>query len=118
MVAGDFNKLCEEVFGGMPSKERMNLIWEIFSKFDALGHGSINAQDLRGYYQCTAHPLVISGDLTEDEVFLDFLSHFSDKNNNGSISADEWCDYYCAVSSCIQSDQHFLQLLRRAWAHY
>ena len=118
LVAGDFNKLLEEVMGAVPSRDRMNLIWEIFSKFDVHGNGSASAGDLKGHYQCSAHPLVISGELSEDEVFLDFLSHFSDKHNNGSITADEWCDYYSAVSSSIANDQHFMQLLRKAWAHY
>ena len=100
-VAGDFNKLFEEICGGAPSKVRMNAICELFDKFDPSGTGVVSAENLKGQYQCKAHPQVISGELTEDEVFLEFLSHFSDKYNDGCITRDEWCDHYCAVSTCI-----------------
>ena len=32
------------------------------------------------------HPKVISGEITEDEAFLEFLANFGDKNNDGKIT--------------------------------
>ena len=61
------------------------------------------------------HPKVISGEITEDEAFLEFLANFGDKNNDGKITNVEWNDYYSAVSSSIEKDEHFVQLVSNAW---
>ncbi len=53
--------------------------------------------------------------MTEDEVFTIFLQNFGDKNRDGKITKDEWNDYYAAVSSSIDSDDHFCNLMRTAW---
>ena len=53
--------------------------------------------------------------MTEDQVFLEFLSSFGDKNGDGRITREEWTDYYSAVSSSIDNDDHFVQLLKTAW---
>ena len=53
--------------------------------------------------------------MTEDEVFLEFLAHFGDRNRDGKIQRDEWNDYYAAVSASIDNDDHFVQLMCTAW---
>jgi len=58
---------------------------------------------------------VINGTMTEDQVFLEFLSSFGDKNGDGRITREEWTDYYSAVSSSIDNDDHFVQLMKTAW---
>ena len=73
-----------------------------------LGEGKVNASDLKVVYNCTLHPKVISGEITEDEAFLEFLSNFGDKNNDGKITNIEWNDYYSAVSSSIEQDENFV----------
>lgn len=34
------------------------------------------------------HPKVQKGEMTEDQVFIEFLSNFADINRNGSITRD------------------------------
>ena len=84
-------------------------------KFDKDGNGYIDASDLKGVYNCSFHPKVISGEMTEDQVFLEFLANFGDKNKDGRIERSEWADYYSAVSSSIDNDEHFVQLMKTAW---
>lgn len=91
------------------------MIDKVFLKFDHNGCGSIDAADLKGVFAAHMHPKVIAGEMTEDEVFLDFLTHFSDKNRDGRIARPEWNDYYAAVSSSIDHDEHFVQLMKTAW---
>lgn len=86
-----------------------------FFKFDRDGSGSIQAADLKGVYSASMHPKVISGEMTEDEVFLELLSNFGDRNRDGRIDRNEWNDYYAAVSASIDNDDHFVQLMRTAW---
>jgi len=61
------------------------------------------------------HPKVQSGELTEEEVFVEFLQNFGDKNRDGTITREEWNDYYAAVSSNIDNDDHFVNLMKMAW---
>jgi len=61
------------------------------------------------------HPKVQSGEQTEDEVFLEFLQNFGDRNRDGKVSRQEWNEYYAAVSSSIDNDNHFVQLMKAAW---
>lgn len=53
--------------------------------------------------------------MTPEEVFVEFLSAFGDKNGDGMITKAEWNDYYAAVSANIDNDEHFCQLMARAW---
>jgi len=95
--------------------KRQAMTDKAFLKFDKDGNGTIEAADLKGVYNTTFHPKVISGEMTEDQVFLEFLANFGDKNKDGRISREEWNDYYSAVSASIDNDDHFVQLMKTAW---
>ena len=100
---------------GAPNEQRMEVIDLAFQKFDRDGNGTINSADLRVVYDCSKHPKVISGEMTPEEVFVEFLASFGDKNGDGIITREEWNDYYAAVSSNIDNDGHFCLLMRNAW---
>lgn len=91
------------------------MVDKAYLKFDNDGSGLIEAADLKNVYTAHMHPKVISGEMTEDEVFLEFLANFGDKNRDGKITRAEWNDYYAAVSSSIDNDDHFVQLMKAAW---
>jgi hypothetical protein len=84
-------------------------------KFCQDGSGSVRASDLRVAFKCQGHPKVCSGEITDDEAFLEFLTNFGDKNNNGMITMIEWGDYYSAIAFCIENDDHFFQLMDATW---
>ena len=88
--------------------KRQAMADKAFLKFDKDGNGRIEAADLKGVYNCSFHPKVISGEMTEDQVFLEFLANFGDKNKDGRIDRQEWNDYYSAVSASIDNDEHFV----------
>ena len=100
---------------GMPNETRMDIIWKAFAKFDKDGNGTIDNADLRVVYDCSHHPKVQSGEMTPEEVFVEFLASFGDKNGDGIITKEEWADYYAAVSSNIDNDEHFVALMKNAW---
>ena len=95
--------------------KRQAIADKAFLKFDRDGNGHIDASDLKGVYNCSFHPKVINGEMTEDQVFLEFLANFGDKNKDGKIQRCEWSDYYSAVSASIDNDDHFVQLMKTAW---
>lgn len=100
---------------GRLNDTRQGVVDQAFCRFDLDGSGCITAADLRAAYACNLHPKVISGEITEDEAFLEFLANFGDKNNDGKITRCEWNDYYAAVSASIDSDDYFVEMMNRAW---
>ena len=100
---------------GSLNAKRQAMVDKAFLKFDKNGDGCITAADLRGVYNCSMHPKVQSGEMTEDEVFLEFLQSFGDRNRDGKVQRAEWNEYYAAVSSSIDNDEHFVQLMKAAW---
>ena len=100
---------------GELSKVRSDVVNAAFAKFDAAGYGMVKASDLKVEASVKSHPKVIAGDLTEDEAFLEFLTNFGDKNNDGQITLIEWVDYYSAISSVVASDEHFINLMNTYW---
>ena len=115
---GDGNVNFDEFLVGIRgqlNETRQAVVDEAFVKFDLDGSGYITAADLRPIYSVSMHPKVVSGEITEDEAFLEFLANFGDKNNDGKITKTEWNDYYAAVSSNIDNDEHFTTLMKNAW---
>ena len=82
--------------------QRLAVVLASFDKFDKYGQGVIHASDLKGQYNSATHPSVISGEMTEDEAFLELLANVPDKKNDGTILRDEWISFYTAVSSQIE----------------
>jgi len=69
---------------------------------------------LRSVYNCSKHPKVVAGEMTEDEVFAIFLKNYNDRGD-GKIDKREWDDYYAAVSDAIDNDKHFDILMSQTW---
>ena len=100
---------------GAPNASRQEIIDVAFRKFDLDGNGTVTSADLRTVFDTSTHPKVISGEMTDEEVYVQFLASFGDKNGDGVITKQEWDDYYAAVSANIDNDNHLIQLMRAAW---
>ena len=72
-------------------------------------------EDLKGVYNCDHHPKFQSGEMTEEQIFGEFLQSFGDSNADGKITKDEWCDYYRGISSSFDTDEQFVQSITNAW---
>lgn len=98
------------------SDSRQAVVDRAFDKFVRGDNGdSIEATAVKAGFQGHLHPRVISGELSADEVFLEFLAHFSDANRDGCISRAEWNAYYAQVSAGVPEETHFCQLVRQVW---
>ena len=91
------------------------MIDHAFNKFVRDDGNSIEAALIKGNYACNVHPKVISGEISEDEALLQFLSNFGDRDNNGRIHRDEWCKYWEGVSASVADDSHFVNLMCQVW---
>ena len=99
---------------GCLSDGRQAIVDSAWAKY-ANGCGRVCSADLRVAFGACNHPRVASGEITEDEAFLEFLANFGDKRGDGYISKQEWYDYYSAVSAAVASDDHFSSLMCGAW---
>ena len=100
---------------GELNERRKDIVLKAFLKFDKDCSGAITADDLAGVYRVDMHPKFKSGEMTEVEIFNEFLANFGDKNKDGTVTKQEWLEYYAAVSSNIDNDDHFILLMRNAW---
>lgn len=100
---------------GKPNSRRQAIIDKAFLKFDKEGNGTIDVTDIRQIFNCAKHPKVVSGEMSEEQVFAMFLKNFNDANGLGTIARNEWNDYYSAVSFSIDNDDHFAILMKTAW---
>ena len=100
---------------GKPNDRRQAIIDKAFLKFDKEGTGIIDVTEIRQVYNCSKHPKVVSAEMSEEQVFSLFLKNFNDKNNLGKIDRKEWNDYYAAVSSSIENDDHFVIMMKTTW---
>ena len=94
---------------------RQAVVDSAYEKFDKDGSGEISMADLKGVYNVDSHPKFQSGEMTEDQIFGEFLQAFGDQNADGVISKDEWCDYYRGISSSFDTDDQFVQSITNAW---
>jgi calcyphosin len=79
-------------------------------------YGAVDAQQLTSAYNAANHPDVVRGARTEDDVTAEFRSAFSPATNpSGSISQQEFEQYYSAVSATIEEDDTFAALMRGCW---
>jgi Ca2+-binding EF-hand superfamily protein len=100
---------------GKPNATRQSWIDKAWNKIDKEGNGYVTAYDIRQIFDCSQHPKVLSGEMCFDEVFTQFLQSFGDKNGDGSITYNEWNDYYAAVSASIDRCEHFVDLVKSCW---
>ena len=84
-------------------------------KFEKDGSGMIDIRDLKGVFNASRHPKVVSGEITQEQAFDEFARNFNDRTGAGKIEKCEWDDYFAAVSASVVEDDHFIELLKGEW---
>lgn len=100
---------------GKPSARRQAIIDKAFLKFDKEGNGIIDVFEIKGSFDCSKHPKVMSGEFSQELVLTYFLKNFNDFDGKGKINRKEWNDYYSAVSYSVDSDDNFVILMKTNW---
>ena len=110
----NFDEFLKGIRGDM-NEARQAIVDQAWAKFDKDSSGEITMADLQGVYNVDHHPGFISGEKTEEEIFGEFLGAFGDSNADGSITKDEWNDYFRGISSSFDTDAEFEQSITNAW---
>jgi hypothetical protein len=117
----DFNEFIRGVIGPM-NQFRTNICIKAFKQIDINEDGVLKIDDIKKSYNAAMHPDVKSGKRTEDEVLKEFLetfeSHYNVMNGSkadGTVTPDEFLEYYANVSANIESDAYFELMMFNAW---
>lgn len=95
---------------------RRDLVQIAFKKMDKTGDGEITAEDLKGVFNASHHPKYRTGEMTEDDVFREFLKTFEmPQSMDGKVTKDEFFNYYAGISASVDNDAYFDLMMRQAW---
>ena len=108
---------------GQMNDFRKNIVKKVFDKLDKNKNGTVELEDIRGIYNAKKHPDVLSGKKSEDEILAEFLDtfeyHFSllntNKSRDGTITLDEFIEYYNNISMSVPDDYYFEAIMNSAW---
>ena len=102
--------------------QRLKLVQLAFKKLDRDGSGIVDINDIRGVYNATKHPDVISGKKKEDQVLNEFLETFEAHHHimngakaEGQITLNEFVEYYTNISASIDLDEYFSLVMNNSW---
>ncbi len=97
------------------SARRLQWIGKAYDLLDKDGSGQVTKSDIAVAYDCSEHPEVIAGTMTEDEVITEFMEQWETQEADGIITRAEFEDYYKDVSASIDDDDYFELMMRNAW---
>ena len=118
-----FDEFLRAIRGEM-NDFRKGYALKAFAIMDKDKSGTLDINDIRQVYNAKDHPDVKSGKKTEDEILMEFLETFEDHfcniqghadSRDGSITKEEWLEYYNNISMSIDSDDYFALMMNNTW---
>lgn len=100
---------------GELNETRLAAIRDAFKKLDVDESGVVTVEDIRRLYNCAGHPKVVSGEMTEEEVYRQFLDTFDVGEKDGLVHPEEFAEYYANISASIDTDEYFVTMMESAW---
>lgn len=95
---------------------RLKVVEQAFAKADKTGDGVLTSEDLRKVYNAREHKKYQNGEMTEKEVFEEFLRNFEPNDEkDGKVTLKEFKEYYSCLGANIESDAYFDLMIRNAW---
>lgn len=112
----DYDEFLRAIKGDL-SERRRNMVNKAFDIMDRDGSGVLTIEDLRGIFNGSKHPDVLAGRITEDQALEEFLNQLDGMtgNNDGSVTREEFIEYYTDVSSAIPTDEYFITMMESVW---
>ncbi|XP_069760413.1 calcyphosin-2 isoform X2 [Narcine bancroftii] len=111
----DYHQFVHAIIGEM-NEFRKAYVRKAYMKLDPNKTGSISVNDISKFYNLKKHPIVLSGEASEQQVrsaFLDTLQECSTRP--GEVTYCEFECYYEGLSLEIESTEDFVNILRNCW---
>lgn len=96
------------------NERRATMVSKVFNTLDKDGSGKITVSSVQDFYDVTYHPEFKKGNMTRDQLLTRFLSRF-DSARTGSITHEDFFNYYTDVSMTFTLDNDFINLLQNSW---
>ena len=112
----DYDELLVGLKGEL-SPKRLALVEMAFGRLDRDGSGVLSVSDLTGVFNATAHPDVLEGTATEEDVLKTFLDGFEGiaGDKDGKVTWDEFQQYYEELSASFSTDAKFVAMMESCW---
>lgn len=110
----DIHEFAARMRGEM-KESRVNAVREVFEKLDKTRDGVVTIEDLQGVYNVQSNSDVKAGAVSPDAALKDFLSQWDVFEKDGTITFDDFREYYHDLGSLIEDDVYFEWMLRSAW---
>lgn len=111
----NYNEFLDKLRPEM-TEPRVAIVEEAFAKLDESGDGVVTLEDVKGKYDASQHPKVLSEEMTEDEVLLKFIGRFEEGvSEDGKLTKEEFLDYYSCISKSIDDDEYFIAVIKSSW---
>ena len=111
-----------KTFIGSLSRIRYELVLKAFKRLDQHEEGQVSLQDIFATYDASRHPDVQTGKVSAEDCSTDFQETFTMHHNtihdysaDAPVSFDEFVEFYAYMSSMVDSDHVFDQLLTGPW---
>ncbi|CAE8606324.1 unnamed protein product [Polarella glacialis] len=116
MVRIDYQRFFQLMGPAGMSTLRLETVRDAYTMLQDKALGRIvEVSHIRRLYRPESHPEVQTGSITEVEAQEDFLLQWDVESADGSISWNEFLDYYRDVSLATETDDIFVELVRSAW---
>lgn len=93
---------------------RAKILNKVVNSLDKSGSGSISVSDIVSVFDVSQNPAFIERRKTRDQLLQDFLSNF-ESVKNGSISRDDFIEYYRDISMNFPADEYFVRMIESTW---
>lgn len=99
------------------SQRRSNMVEAAFKLMDKDNSGKLTTADISQVFDVTNNQDFQEGTKTKEEILADFLNSFDGMrgNSDGTITHQEWTDYYTDLSMSVPSDEYFVRMMESVW---
>lgn len=111
----DYVKFFRLMEVDMP-ESRLEVVQDAYAKLTKVAAGGwVNITDIQNHWNPECYPEVQTGELSLAEAHMDFMRQWVVLSADGSVSYDEFLDYYRDVSMAIEKNSTFVEIVRKAW---
>ncbi len=108
-----YDEFVRRMRGDM-TPQRLALVDLAFRQLDTDGSGVVTMDEITSKYNVAQHPKVLSGEWPPQRALAEFLKPW-DRNSDGTVTKDEFIEYYNWVSPSIDRDDYFELMMRNCW---
>ena len=93
---------------------RKSLVRLAFNVLDRDKTGVVTMEEMLSIYDVSSLPEVAAGKKSKAQAMKEFMAQW-DRNHDGTITPEEFEEYYKGVSASIDGDDYFELMIRNAW---